>query len=212
MSSFRRINNKSNSDDKSNDVPVGFKIPGVKSWINNGLGLVSLGNKQVDELLGGGLVLGTALLIETDSFSNYGETLFLYSLSESISMQHDTLLVSLTIEDSTRLISLLPYNQTYGVKTDQKVVGIQTDVEKAVLPSNVELKNKGLNIAWQYAKYLPKTTGMFVVIVLKLFCYFHERQKPKKVTLTLEMFWDHFVAAMICQNGIFLVYVFFCFT
>ncbi len=180
MSSFRRINNKSNSDDKSNDVPVGFKIPGVKSWINNGLGLVSLGNKQVDELLGGGLVLGTALLIETDSFSNYGETLFLYSLSESISMQHDTLLVSLTIEDSTRLISLLPYNQTCGVKTDQNVVGIQTNIEKAVVPSTVEL-NKGLNIAWQYAKYLPKTTGMFIVIVLNYFVtLMNDRNRQKK--------------------------------
>jgi predicted ATP-dependent serine protease len=165
MSSFRRITTKNSTEDKSNDVPVGFKIPGVKSWINNGLGLVSLGNKQVDELLGGGLVLGTVFLIETDSFSNYGETLFLYSLSESISMQHETLLVSLSTEESTRLIALLPYNQTYGVKNDKNVFEIQTNNEKVISPTSVEI-NKGLNIAWQYAKYLPKTIGanLFVVI------------------------------------------------
>lgn len=143
MSSFRRVS--SSSSKESNSDPS-YRIPGVKSWIHNGLGLVSTGNKQLDEIMGGGLALGTSLMIETESYSNYGETLMLYSLSESISVQHDTFLVCSTEREAQRLLSLLPYNMTVGGVNEVEAVSPQE-------------KKAELNIAWQYGKYINNTKG-----------------------------------------------------
>ena len=120
-------------------------VTGVKPWVNTGLGIVSSGNKQLDELIGGGCALGTMTFVESDSFSNYGETLALYSLAESISHKHSVLLVSEDNIEAERLMAALPYNQTIDRAGNAAIV------EKADA-------NK-LTIAWQYGKYI-KSKGM----------------------------------------------------
>ncbi len=144
MSSFKKTVKSSLPGERTLSEPVS-KISGVKSWINNGLGLVSVGNKQLDELFGGGLALGTVLLIETESYSNHGETLYIYSLSESISMQHDTVLVCGS-DEANRIISTLPYNQTIG--------GVAPNNADAKREERLQEQKKELSIAWQYGKYL----------------------------------------------------------
>lgn len=128
-----------------------FVVTGVKPWVNTGLGIVSSGNKQLDELIGGGSALGTVTLIESDGFSNYGETLALYALAESISHKHPVLILSEDKHDSERIMTVLPYNQTIG-SSGNNMENIQRREEEAEA-------NK-LTIAWQYGKYI-KSKGRF---------------------------------------------------
>lgn len=139
------------------------KILGVKSYGVNtaGLGMVSSGHKQLDELLGGGLTLGSVLLIETDTYSNHGEILMAYNLAESISCRQNTLLITPEFDNLEKISSTLPYNQSL------RNIG---DVDAAVNASKAENRNKAkedsaselhskdakdrLVIAWQYEKYI----------------------------------------------------------
>lgn len=122
-------------------------ITGVKPWVNTGLGIVSSGNKQLDELIGGGSALGTLTLIESDSFSNYGETLALYGLAESISHKHPILLVSEDHIESERIMAAIPYNQT---------IGSTSGSGENIFPTAESTEANKLTIAWQYGKYIKK--------------------------------------------------------
>jgi elongator complex protein 4 len=42
-----------------------IKIPGITTSLNNGQSLVSTGNPSLDHILGGGIVIGSILLIGT---------------------------------------------------------------------------------------------------------------------------------------------------
>jgi predicted ATP-dependent serine protease len=129
------------------DVP----ITGVKPWVSTGLGIVSTGNKQLDDLVGGGSALGTLTLIESDGFSNYGETLLLYNLAEGASHQHPFLLIAEDSVEAERLISALPCNQTVGSAG-------ANDVAPVVSVTGEDSNNSNkLTIAWQYSKYLKPT-------------------------------------------------------
>ncbi len=77
------------------------RAEGVKPWLNCGLGLVSCGNKQLDDILGGGIPLGTVTMICSDHFTSYGSTLLGYVTAESVSLGHDTLLL-VTEKTNTR--------------------------------------------------------------------------------------------------------------
>ena len=159
MSSFKRavkanttVEQASSSAEVADDtVGDNVTVTGVKPWVNTGLGIVSSGNKQLDELIGGGCALGTLTFVESDSFSNYGETLALYSLAESISHKHSVLLVAEDSVEAERLMAALPYNQTIGR------AGNVANEDHAVVAGNADA-NK-LTIAWQYGKYI-KSKGM----------------------------------------------------
>jgi predicted ATP-dependent serine protease len=158
MSSFKKTFKPSaGSSDKNNSVvssslasnqTLETVVTGVKPWVNTGLGIVSTGNKQLDDLVGGGQVLGTAVLLETDSFSTYGENLVLYGLAEGVSHQNSVLIISEDTLEAERLVNSIPYNQTVGSSSSS------VDLEKA----SVQKKDHSntLKIAWQYGKYLNK--------------------------------------------------------
>jgi len=97
--------------DKSTSKLSYGRIRGTKPWINNQV-LVSSGHRELDGLIGGGHALGTSLLIELDTFSGYGDTLFGYSVAESLSAGFTTLLLCATKEDGEALVRALPYNTT----------------------------------------------------------------------------------------------------
>lgn len=136
------------STNPSSQQPEYIQLTGTKPWVNTGLGIVSTGNKQLDELIGGGTALGTFTLIESDSFSTYGETLLLYGLAESISHKHTVLVIGEDTTEAERLVSALPYNQTLG-SAGQDVIGASGgDSEEGTTTDNK------LTIAWQYGKYI----------------------------------------------------------
>ena len=90
---------------------------GLKPSVYNSLGLVSSGHTQLDELLGGGLQLGTAILVGSDVPSNFADTLLSYGLAEALSMRQPCLLLTQELRAQQELLAALPYNRTLGQDT-----------------------------------------------------------------------------------------------
>lgn len=150
MSSFKRTAKAGSSAGAQN--ASGFTqsesevTTGVKPSVSTGLGIVSSGNKQLDDLIGGGIALGTIVFVESDGFSGYADTFLLYDVAESISHKHPVLVVAEDNTEAERIMTSLPYNQT-----------ISTAGYIETTPLEAPAENK-LTIAWQYSKYL-KTAG-----------------------------------------------------
>ncbi len=153
MSSFRKISDKNGSGDSKNRKA---KVPGVKPWVHGGLSLVSFGHRELDELIGGGHVLGTVVLIEADNFSNHASTIMNYELAEAISMQHNVVLISPRSNHATELIQSLPHNMNADSKTESSASSSSSSDE-----SRVESSKQSLQIAWQYQKYIKKGLNTF---------------------------------------------------
>lgn len=152
MSSFKRTV-KGSSQPFTSAPSTGTRDPssraGVKPWIHNGLGIVSSGHKQFDEINGGGFVCGTIVCIELDSFTCYGETLVNYGLIEAISHQQPVLLINIDEVSVNRIISSLPLNRTLRGSDDD-----DTDTERSYQREKRNDNSSQLKIAWQYGKYL----------------------------------------------------------
>lgn len=152
MSSFKKAFKLSRppADSSSKPAPTGASSPGpspsggrgLKAWIN-GQRLASTGHRQLDELLGGGCVLGTTLLLELDQFSNYGATLLAYSAAEALSNDQALLLVTATARAADDFVSAMPYNLTLADELASAVEVVPPTGEDA----------DALRIAWQYEKY-----------------------------------------------------------
>ena len=140
MSSFRRHTSTSESQNASGGPS---RAAGVKPWVNS-LGIVSIGNRQLDEFIGGGVALGTLTAIIGDTYSNYGDTLIAYNLAQSISLGHATLLLTLSAQENASWLLSLPFNQNFVIEsTNEDCVPVETDT-----------KGSDLKIAWQYEKYI----------------------------------------------------------
>ena len=118
------------------------RMPGVKPWIN-GQNLVSSGNKELDDILGGGYALGSTCILHEDVYSNYAETLMHYSIAEAVSQGHKTLIICRNRTEARGLISSLPFNMNKG-----EIVLNAKEEETA------DSRRKHLIIAWQYGKYI----------------------------------------------------------
>jgi hypothetical protein len=168
--SFRRSKDKSASLGENDNETK--KISGVKPWINNGY-LVSTGNRKLDELLGGGQGLGTALMVESDSFSNYGESILMYSMAQALSSGHKVLVLTDSNCSTENVASVLPYNQNIAnssaesqpviSSSEEKVIGQSTETESNDIKTGINEQEiapteegSGLVIAWQYEKYIKK--------------------------------------------------------
>jgi hypothetical protein len=168
--SFRRAKDKSASLGENDNETK--KISGVKPWINGGY-LVSTGNRKLDELLGGGQGLGTALMVESDSFSNYGESILMYSMAQALSSGHKVLVLTDCHCSTENIASMLPYNQNIAnssaksqpvtSSSEEKVVGQSTETGSDDIKTEINTPEtapigdgSGLVIAWQYEKYIKK--------------------------------------------------------
>lgn len=146
MSSFR----KSTSSVTPSAQQGSGRRSGVKPWIN-GLQLVSSGNNDLDEVLGGGIVLGSMTLLLEDEHSNYAETLMLYSIAESISRGHKVLVLSPDTKlMENQLLGKLPLN------INAERAGVEA--ETAVPTTGAE---EHLKIAWQYSKYMQQVVSSY---------------------------------------------------
>lgn len=145
MSSFKKAV-------KDGNVSNEQRYSGMKPWIN-GQRLVSSGNREWDEILGGGLALGTSTLLLEDSFSHYAYTLFAYSISESIHQGHKVLLICWDEEEADQILTNLPFNLSKG-----EVNPTTTSASTTTTASEEENAKKHLNIAWQYGKYIDNKT------------------------------------------------------
>lgn len=180
--SFRRAKQSTASPLSGEEADVQKQVSGVKPWINGGY-LVSTGNRVLDDLIGGGQGLGTVLMVESDSFSGYGESILSYSIAQALSSGHSVLVITDYISSPERIASLLPYNQNVGVglESDDTLIsridangseshGEVTSSSDESTNSNSDCKSDpalGLKIAWQYEKYVVKGCAMMIHIALR---------------------------------------------
>ncbi|XP_075693854.1 elongator complex protein 4 isoform X2 [Rhinoderma darwinii] len=69
-------------------------IRGTRPSVHNGQLLVSSGVPSMDHILGGGLAVGTLLLIEEDTYSTYSNLLLKYFLAEGVISGHEVFIAS----------------------------------------------------------------------------------------------------------------------
>lgn len=117
-----------------------IQIAGAKPSLYNNQLLVSTGIPSLDALLGGGLAVGTVLLVEEDTFGSYGRLLLKYFCAEAVMTGHALLLSSLDYDTQQLLKELpAPIVDDPGPDTGQEV---QEDSDH-------------MKIAWRY-RHLPK--------------------------------------------------------
>lgn len=140
--SFQRRSKASGADGGG---PRLLSIAGTRPSVRNGQLLVSTGLPALDQLLGGGLAVGTVLLIEEDKYNTYSPLLFKYFLAEGIVNGH-TLLVASAKEKPADILQELPAPQL-----DDNGKKELDDAHNPQTPdADVNMK-----IAWRY-QFLPK--------------------------------------------------------
>ncbi|XP_055380816.1 elongator complex protein 4 [Condylostylus longicornis] len=132
MSSFKkRVNCKS--------------INGTKTSSLNGLAITSTGNPSLDHVIGGGLPVGSVLLIEEDRFSTYSKVMGKYFLAEGIYSEQPIFYATLD-DNPSDLLKKLP----------KPVVNAHylEDKQKPNL-NPIQIEEDEMRIAWRYNE-LPK--------------------------------------------------------
>ncbi|XP_051000246.1 elongator complex protein 4 [Acomys russatus] len=116
-------------------------IAGTRPSVRNGQLLVSTGLPALDQLLGGGLAVGTLLLIEEDKYNIYSPLLLKYFLAEGIVSGH-TLLVASAKENPANILQELPAPllDDNGKK----------ELEDVRNPKTPEQPDTNMKIAWRY--------------------------------------------------------------
>jgi hypothetical protein len=79
--------------------------------------MVSSGVRELDALLGGGHVLGTALALEEDQHSTHALSLLGYALAEGISQGQSVLVVLGSERGTESVLEHAPYNLTMSEET-----------------------------------------------------------------------------------------------
>ncbi|XP_056115169.1 elongator complex protein 4 [Rhinichthys klamathensis goyatoka] len=69
-------------------------IPGTRPSVQNGQLLLSSGVSSLDYVIGGGLAVGTLLLVEEDRYDSYSRMLLKYFLAEGVVCGHELFLAS----------------------------------------------------------------------------------------------------------------------
>ncbi|XP_074811240.1 elongator complex protein 4 isoform X2 [Natator depressus] len=122
-------------------------IAGTRPSVRHGQLLLSSGLPSLDCVLGGGLAVGTLLLIEEDKYGIYSNLLFKYFLAEGIVCGHN-LFVASAKEDPADILKELPaplFDDVHKNQVDEKETAIKSKPES----------QESMKIAWRYQN-LPK--------------------------------------------------------
>eukprot|EP00128_Syssomonas_multiformis_P001099 Colp12_sorted_trinity150504_noHs@32895 len=118
---------------------------GTKTSIHNNQLLVSSGVPSLDDLFGGGIPVGTLLLIEEDKYTTYSQILLRYFLGEGIAAGHEIFLASAENDPAETLVNIPAFSA--DPKFEAKDETEETKDTAASLES--------MKIAWRYEN-LPK--------------------------------------------------------
>ncbi|CAB1417931.1 unnamed protein product, partial [Pleuronectes platessa] len=124
-----------------------ISIPGTRPSVLNGQLLVSTGVTSLDFLLGGGLAVGTVLLIEEDRYDSYSRMILKYFLAEGVVCRHE-LFVAAAQDNPDDILQELPA----PILDD---VAIHKPAEQPRLSCEPQDSLDAMKIAWRYQN-LPK--------------------------------------------------------
>merc|ERR1712227_569383 len=116
---------------KSRVKPI--QINGTRPSLHNNQLLVSTGIPSLDGLLGGGVAVGTVILLEEDKYGSYSRLMLKYFCAESVMCGHKLLLASAD-ENAKKILSGLP-----GPITDDPVKTKESS-----------FSDEKMTIAWRY--------------------------------------------------------------
>ncbi|KAM3877185.1 elongator complex protein 4 [Diretmus argenteus] len=122
-------------------------IPGTRPSVQNGQLIVSTGVTSLDYLIGGGLAVGTLLLIEEDRYGSYSRMILKYFLAEGVVCQHE-LFVASAQDNPDDILQELPS----PILDD---IAIHKPVERQILSCGPQDSQDAMKIAWRYQN-LPK--------------------------------------------------------
>ncbi|XP_068541138.1 elongator complex protein 4 isoform X2 [Anas acuta] len=121
-------------------------LPGTRPSARHGQLLLSSGLPSLDAVLGGGLAVGTLLLIEEDKYGVYSNLLFKYFLAEGVVCGHN-LFVASAMEPPDNILKKLPaplLDDTH-----------RNELREEATPAKSEDFQDSMKIAWRYEN-LPK--------------------------------------------------------
>ncbi|CAM5121091.1 unnamed protein product [Eretmochelys imbricata] len=122
-------------------------IAGTRPSVRHGQLLLSSGLPSLDCVLGGGLAVGTLLLIEEDKYGIYSNLLLKYFLAEGVVCGHN-LFVASAKEDPADILKELPaplFDDVHKNQVEWKETAIKSKPES----------QESMKIAWRYQN-LPK--------------------------------------------------------
>ncbi|XP_038064148.1 elongator complex protein 4-like [Patiria miniata] len=122
------------------------QIPGARPSLQNGQLLVSTGVPSLDFLVGGGLAVGTVLLIEEDTYGSYAQLLLRYFLAEGVMTGHSLFVASADDKPQTILKNLPCPVEDDPVKKSAEAIKSNEGAMSA---------EDRMKIAWRY-EHLPK--------------------------------------------------------
>jgi hypothetical protein len=152
----KKTPSSSDPSSSSSSEHLSPSLQNIKPYLNN-QSIVSYGNKNLDDILHGGHLLGTVTLTASDSYTNYADLLLYYEMNEAIVHQHKILLISPSVQEANDFIQSLPMNlnkNSQFQKNSKSDIKVKDDSESGSENLSVEDKMKYLKNAWQYGKYI----------------------------------------------------------
>ena len=138
----------------SNAIPA---LPGTKISIHNGLPLASTGVPSLDDVLGGGIPLGSIILIKQDRYTEYAQLLLKYFLAQGVVSESGICLVSADHDPAkimTELMGLSNKSMEQLSKEPEKepitVASDRPNMSSRTLGGLRSDRGDKMSIAWRY--------------------------------------------------------------
>ncbi|KAI8783519.1 elongator complex protein 4 [Biomphalaria glabrata] len=147
-------------------VKIG-QIPGTRPSLYNNQLLISTGIPSLDNVVGGGLAVGTVFLVDEDVYGSYARIMLKYFIAEGI-MTKQSIFLSSAQEKTIKLVEELPApleDPTASVKTEESPSSaVSHNQNQDLKPSEDKTKKQeeeNLKIAWRY-RSKPKVKSSIV--------------------------------------------------
>jgi len=153
-SSFTRLSTRKNAF--TNESVSSRKLPrGSKPSVHNGQLLISSGLQELDEILGGGIAVGSVILLEEEIYTEHFLALLKYFLVEGLANDHVIAVISAD-KSTGDIVRKLPRNLMYEEALLQSTLENSKNdhVKDSDSGEQSFAPKESMKIAWQYEKYL----------------------------------------------------------